>query len=213
MNSKFCVFLDAGHGGIDPAGNYTTAPAKMFEHAKGTEFHDGPLFYEGVWNRTLTKRVEEKLNQLGIQYLTVSHDFLDLSLSYRVDMANWYHKNFKKGIFISNHSNASASHNARGFEVYTTPGVTNSDKLAEMLWNNVKDMLGDRIRYRTDTSDGDHDKEARFFVITKTAMPAILIEHLFFDNVDDVKLLMDPDIVERFAEAQVRTIIKYIQQL
>ena len=212
MNDKFCVYLDAGHGGIDPQGDYVTAPSKMFEHESGT-FHDGRFFYEGVWNRTLTNIVAQKLSNLGIQHLLVSHEYLDTSLNYRVDIANWYHKNYKRGIYISNHSNASASHRARGFEVYTTPGVTSSDKLAELLWDQVNDVLGDRIRYRTDTSDGDHDKEARFFVITKTAMPAILIEHLFFDNEDDVKLLMNPDIVERFAEAQVRSIIKYIQQL
>jgi N-acetylmuramoyl-L-alanine amidase len=39
-------------------------------------------------------------------------------------------------------------------------------------------------------------------------MPAILVEHLFFDNYEDAKLLMDDEIVERFAEAQVRTIIE-----
>ena len=212
MNDKFCVFLDAGHGGLDSKGNYVTAPSKLFEHESGS-FHDGRSFYEGVWNRTLTNKVAEKLGLLGIQYLLVSHDYQDLSLSYRVDYANWYHKNFKAGIFISNHANASPSHEARGFEVYTTPGITKSDKLAELLWENVKDILGDRIRYRTDTSDGDHDKEARFFVLSRTAMPAILIEHLFFDNPDDAKLLMDDEIVEYFAEAQVRTIIKYIRQL
>jgi N-acetylmuramoyl-L-alanine amidase len=78
-----------------------------------------------------------------------------------------------------------------------------------MYWDQVKDLLGDRIRYRSDKSDGDHDREARFFVLTKTAMPAILGEHLFFDNLEDAKLLMDDEIVERFAEAQVRAIIQY----
>ncbi len=212
MNDKFCVYLDAGHGSLDDKGNYVTAPSKMFEHARG-DFHDGKFFYEGVWNRTLTDVVAAKLTQLKINHVVVSHEYLDLSLHYRVDVANWYHKNYKKGVYISNHSNASASHSARGFEVYTTPGVTKSDKLAEIHWNNVKDVLGDRIRYRTDTSDGDHDKEARFFVLSKTSMPAILIEHLFFDNFEDAQLLMNDEIVERFAEAQVRSVIKYINQL
>jgi N-acetylmuramoyl-L-alanine amidase len=44
-------------------------------------------------------------------------------------------------------------------------------------------------------------------------MPAVLIEHLFFDNFQDAQLLMDPEIVDRFAEAQVRTIIEYINSL
>ena len=68
--------------------------------------------------------------------------------------------------------------------------------------------MGDRIKYRPSRSDGDPDREANFFVLKNTAMPAILIEHLFFDNFDDASLLMDDEIVERFAEAQVRTIIE-----
>ena len=63
---------------------------------------------------------------------------------------------------------------------------------------------------RADTSDNDHDKEARFFVLTRTVMPAMLVEHLFFDNYDDASLLMDDEIVERFAEAQVRTVINFM---
>ena len=212
MRLNFCVYLDAGHGGVDKNGKYVTAPKKQFEHAKGT-FHSGKWFYEGVWNRKLTNLVADKLKNLGINYLIVSHEYLDLSLSYRVKMANWYHRNYKKGIFISNHANASGSHRARGFEVYTTPGKTKSDAIAEKHWENVKDLLGDTIKMRPDTSDGDHDKEARFYVIRNTIMPAMLVEHLFFDNKDDVKLLMSDLIVEKFAEAQVRTIIDYYNSL
>ncbi len=212
MKEDFCVYLDAGHGGLDQKGNYVTAPSKQFQHST-SDFHDGGWFYEGVWNRTLTDRVAAKLKELGIHHVVVSHEYLDVSLHYRVDKANWYYRNYKKGIFISNHSNASSSHRARGFEVYTTPGVTKSDTVAEYHWENVKDLLSDYIELRSDTSDGDHDKEARFFVLTRTAMPAILVEHLFFDNYEDAKLLMDDEIVERFAEAQVRTIIDSMNKL
>ena len=207
MKTDFCVFLDAGHGGLDKEGNYVTAPSKQFQH-EGADFHGDGWFYEGVFNRTLTNRVAAKLTNLGITNIIVSHEYLDISLHYRVDQANWYHKNFKKGLYISNHANASSSGRARGFEVYTTRGKTKSDKVATLLYNNVKDLLGDRIRYRPDRSDGDPDREANFFVIKNTAMPAILVEHLFFDNFDDASLLMDDEIVERFAEAQVRTIIQ-----
>ncbi len=212
MRLNFCVYLDAGHGGIDANGKYTTAPSKQFEHAKGT-FHHGKWFYEGVWNRKVTNLVADKLKNLGINHLIVSHEYLDLPLSYRVKMANWYHRNYKKGIFISNHANASGSHRARGFEVYTTPGKTKSDAIAEKHWENVKELLGDTIKMRPDTSDGDHDKEARFYVIRNTIMPAMLVEHLFFDNKDDAKLLMSELVVEKFAEAQVRTIIDYYNGL
>lgn len=211
MFDQFCVFLDAGHGGLNASGKYVTAPSKMYEHSRGV-FHDGRFFYEGVWNRTLTNLVARKLDELKINYLFLSHEYLDLSLDYRVNRANWYYRNYKKGILISNHANASGSHRARGFEVYTTPGVTQSDKLAEFHWNNVSELLSDRITMRSDTSDGDHDKEARFYIITKTVMPAMLVEHLFFDSFPDAELLMDDEVVERFADAQVRTIIQFFNE-
>lgn len=211
MKENFCVFLDAGHGGLDDQGNYVTAPSKQFKHSQG-QFHKDGWFYEGVWNRKLTGEVVKKLKDLAIPYLVVSHAYLDLNLHYRVDMANWYHKNFKKGVYISNHANASGMHNAQGYEVYTSPGRTKSDEIAEMHWNHTKDIMANRIQYRSTTTDGDHDREARFFVLVKTVMPAILVEHLFFDNFDDAQLLMDDEIVERFAEAQVRTIVQYMNE-
>ncbi len=206
-----CIFLDAGHGGLDKSGKYVTAPSKQFEHTKGT-FHNGRWFYEGVWNRTLTNRVAAKLKNLQIPHLVVSHEYLDNSLASRVEYANWYHKNFKQGLYISNHSNAGGGA-ARGFEVYTSPGKTKSDEIANLHWENVKSLLGNTISYRPDTADGDFDKEARFYVLVNTNMPAILVEHLFFDNFEDASLLMNDNIVELFAEAQVRTAIQYMNQL
>ena len=34
---------------------------------------------------------------------------------------------------------------------------------------------------RKDTSDGDPDKEANFYVLVHTSMPAILSENFFYD--------------------------------
>ena len=209
MVSDFLVFLDAGHGGLDSQGDYVTAPSKQFKHSSGT-FHGDGWFYEGVWNRVLTNKVAEKLTRLAIPHYLVYDQVADLKLDYRVDLANWYAKKVKKSLYVSNHANAGGGQ-ARGFEVYTSPGKTRSDTVAELHWDNVKELVGTRIsRYRSDTSDGDHDKEARFYVLTRTSMPAILVEHLFFDNLADCKLLMDEDIIERFAEAQVRTIVQSI---
>lgn len=207
MTNDFMVFLDAGHGGLDSSGKYVTAPSKQYKHSRG-EFHGGGWFYEGVWNRVLTYRVAAKLRNLNIQHIVVSHEYVDNSLTYRVDMANWYAKRVSKTLYISNHSNAMGSGQARGFEVYSSPGRTKSDDVVNLHIQNVKDLLGSSIDYRYDTSDGDLDKEANFYVLRQTTMAAILVEHLFFDNYEDAKLLMDDEIVERFAEAQVRTIIQ-----
>jgi N-acetylmuramoyl-L-alanine amidase len=47
------------------------------------------------------------------------------------------------------------------------------------------------MRMRPDTSDGDHDKEANFRVLTRTNMPAVLIEFGFFDNLQDALMMND----------------------
>lgn len=209
--NDFCVFLDAGHGGIGPNGRYTTAPDKMYHHGRmHCDFHYEGRFYEGVWNRHLTSRVMFKLRNMQIPFYIVSHKYIDTALEERVGTANRLSRHYRHSIYLSNHSNAGGG---SGYEHYTSPGNTMSDQLGEIYWHEVERMLGDSIRYRPDLSDGDHDKEARFFVLTRTMMPALLIEHLFFDNYKDAMLLMDEDIVERFAEAQVHAILKYYATL
>lgn len=207
------VFIDAGHGGINRLGEYTTAPSKMFRHSKGT-FHQGSTFYEGVWNRALTNQVMRKLDRLGITYMPLHHDYLDNSLQHRVDMANWYGRKFQRSLVISTHANAFTTHTARGFEIYTSPGVTSSDTVASIHWNHVNALRGfypkgNQVIMRTTASGSDHDNEANFYILRKTNMPAILVEHLFFDNYEDAMLLMDDNIIDLFAEAQVRTIIDH----
>lgn len=203
------VFLDAGHGSYHPeTGEYVTAPNKQFKHRTG-EYHGDGWFYEGVWNRQQLARVYMRLRKLGIPCLIVSHAWKDRPLMQRVEIANWYHRNYMPGDLWSFHANASVSHRGRGYEIYTSPGHTNSDIMASFHYQHTYDLLGSRIRMRPDTSDGDHDKEARFTMLQETIMPAALIEHLFFDQPSDAALLFDEEICELFAEATVRAIIEY----
>lgn len=208
----FLIFLDPAHGGIDLFGKYVTAPAKQFNHSQGN-FHNQGWIYEGVLNRTLVYKVAKKLAYLEIPYIILAPNSVDVSLNDRSTTANMYSQVLrKKSILLRTDFNASGSHNARGFEIYTSKGETKGDQLAELHWQNVKTLLGDKINYRPDKSDGDYDREANFFSLTRTDMPAILIEHLFMDDYEDAKLAMTPEIIDLFAEAQVRTIIDWIRE-
>ena len=213
MNQKFCVFLDAGHGDINPTtGTYDT-PGKRHYHPNYT-FHNEGWFYEGVWNREVVKRVAMKLQWLQVPYMIVNHEYLDTPLEKRVEIANWYHQEyFDYSIYLSSHANASPQHNARGWEVYTYPGYTLSDDLAEMTYDETRNQFGGILRYRTDTSDNDADKEERFYVLKHTIMPAILIEHGYFDHLDDALILQDQNYLNRYAEAQVRAALKFYKCL
>lgn len=215
MNDNFCVYLDEGHGGLKPGADptdpnsYTTNPNKMHKHKKG-EFHGGGYFYEGVFNRLLGQALTDKFDQGGIKYIRLAHPYKDTSLWYRINKANWRHRLGNPGILFSLHANASPSHRARGIEWYTSPGVTKADKLSDLYHDNLKELFGDTIKYRLHQNKaGAYDKEARFYMLVKSRMPAILFEDLFFDNFEDAKLLIDEEVIDRLAEAKFRTAFQY----
>lgn len=182
------IILDPGHGGIDKDGNYTTAPAKMFT------FPDGIVAYEGVINRQVMGHIYTCLRShlyLNVVATVKEDDPRDISLRHRVRVANSYDPS--ETIFISIHCNASQSHTASGFELFTTKGTTKSDKLAEEIASAVEHLYEEEgIRLRYDLSDGDKDKEVDFYVLRKSKCPAVLLELGFFDNRKDFDLLSDP---------------------
>jgi N-acetylmuramoyl-L-alanine amidase len=63
---------------------------------------------------------------------------------------------------------------------------------------------------RTDYSDGDADKESRFYVLRKTSMPAVLVEYGFFTNEKEAIKMMDPIYQEKLARLTVKGIKKWI---
>lgn len=176
--SKTLVILDAGHGGIRN-GVYLTAPAKMHT------FSDGFTFYEGVVNRKILKLVQNGLTALDIDHTTVSDDIEDTSLMERVKLANAVYKKNKNAYLVSIHSNAGGG---SGIEVFTSIGETKSDKIGEIFCRNYQQLLP-QFSFRKDTYDGDDDKEANFYVISKTLCPAVLVENLFFDRRSEADFL------------------------
>ena len=155
-------------------------------------------FREYKYSREVVKAVCDILQSMGYTTLIdIEDDDLGLSqqreLSLRCSIVNELVKQYKNCIYVSIHVNAAAAdckwHNATGWEVYTSPGKTKSDILATCMWNAAKNYLGDLTTMRSDWSDGDPDKEAKFFVLTKTKCPAVLVENLFMDNKEDLRVL------------------------
>lgn len=180
--STFKFLLDAGHGGVDKNGNYTTAPAKMFKHPDFT-------IYEGDINRKIAKLVYLGLEQRGIDFGLVYDDVKDTSLAARVEIADKAFAKDKRCIYISIHSNAGGG---SGFEIFTSPGQTKSDKIANIFCEIYKKRFPE-YPFRSDKSDSDDDKEESFFVLRKTDCPAILVENLFFDNEREAKYLLSEE--------------------
>ncbi|GAA0871529.1 N-acetylmuramoyl-L-alanine amidase [Gangjinia marincola] len=165
------VLLDNGHGGLIN-GSYQTA-GKRFDHGNGN------IIYEGEFNRAIVNGVVEQLTVLNIPYVVLAPEYRDVRLATRINRANQY--NDQPCFYLSIHANAGGG---EGSEIFTSPGNTRADQMATIFGEEYKKVFPER-KLRTDFSDGDLDKERRFYVLTKTSMPAILTENFFMDNKEE----------------------------
>jgi N-acetylmuramoyl-L-alanine amidase len=203
------IFLDAGHGAINPNTWQYTTPGKRWQH-KGMLLHDKDWFYEGVFNRQVAALMQHKLVMAGVSVVPVFHPWRDTPLGTRASIANTYHRSINEGIFCSIHGNA-ANTTARGFEVFTSPGNTSSDPIAEDIFKEVKTKLGHKLTMRPQSAIKG-GKEANFTVLTATQMPAVLVECAFFDNRQDVELMMSPLFWEEMADALCGVLVEWVKK-
>lgn len=181
------IILDAGHGGI-ANGVYMTA-------GKRSPFTHKGMLYEGVFNRDIVRRIAYYLDRVDMPYVILVPEHHDISLHSRCNRVNfntqgWPDYDVKNAFLVSIHANAGGG---RGFEVFTSPGKTDADYLADLYIRGLQDTFKNKFQYRTDLSDGDLDKEARFKILTGTLCPAILTENLFMDTRKEYELLMTDD--------------------
>lgn len=102
--------------------------------------------------------------------------------------------------FISLHCNGAANAAACGFEIYTTPGQDRSDPLATAIFE-VWARIFPQQRKRTDTSDGDPDKEANYLVLRECRVPAVLVEMAFISNPQEEMFLRSAENQAKMAAA------------
>jgi N-acetylmuramoyl-L-alanine amidase len=197
--SRLTFILDPGHGGMID-GKYTTAPDKMWT------FPDGTTIYEGVINRKIVSYIRSISKAYGIDVFDVTGGSnRDIPLKVRTDIANDLHMIYDNIVYCSIHCNAGKG---KGTEIFTSEGQTDSDKHATIVMECLENELDD-FRVRADYSDGDIDKEAKFWVLRKTNCPAWLLEVGFMDTREDANKLLDDKYLFRVAEA----IVQYMKQV
>ena len=125
-------------------------------------------------------------------------------LAYRTSLAN----DWGADLFVSLHCNSAESPSAKGYEVWTSPGDTESDVLATCIYAQIAVEFPDRAG-RADYSDGDPDKESRFYVLVHTEAPACLVEMAFISNDEEAALLANARWQDRQAGAIARGIAEY----
>jgi N-acetylmuramoyl-L-alanine amidase len=188
------VILDAGHG-------YNT------KGKRSPVWSDGSQLFEWEFNRDVVKRIREGMQLLGIKSMALVEEAIDIGLRVRAARANEIAVKFPGSFLISVHGNAGGG---EGWEVWTSPGQTESDHLATILFESAKYYLHG-FRMRSDFSDGDQDKEAKFTILTKTTCPAVLTENLFYDNERECRFMMSEQGRNLIAKLHIVAIEKYLK--
>lgn len=198
---KLTVILGTAHG----------------KNVAGKRSPDGK-FQEWEYSREIVERLREELaeqDELVDVFVDIPAAEVPLpqqaELTRRVRYVNQLcaHRHTERCIYVSIHVDAASSgewKNAGGWTAYTSPGRTRSDILATYLYEAAekhlagyaakmeegkkKGLYGSNQKpFRKDTTDGDPDKEARFYVLVRTKCAAVLTENLFQDNKADVAFL------------------------
>lgn len=188
------VLIDNGHGVNTP----------------GKRSPDGRL-REYKYAREIANRVVDRMKGCGVDARRIVTEEEDISLGERCRRVNAVCKEYgaKNVLLVSIHVNAAGNGkwmNARGWSAYTSVGQTGGDKLADCLYEAAELYLGDYAKtftadetaahqkaIRKDTSDGDPDIEASFYILKHTSCAAVLTENMFQDNKKDVAYLLSED--------------------
>jgi N-acetylmuramoyl-L-alanine amidase len=196
---KKIFLIDPGHGGIID-GIYQT------EGKRSPVWPDESQLFEGEFTRAVTKRILDQSELFDINAIDIVDSQSDISLYERVKRANEYalEAGVDNLVYVSIHSNAGGG---SGIEVFTSPGQTKSDEIATVFLNKLS-ITFPEVRKRTDFADGDPDKEANFYVLKKTMMPAVLTEIFFMDNEPECRdFLMSESGRDKIAMAHIAAMV------
>ena len=180
----------------------------------GKSSPDG-VFRESFCNREIARRIVVDLKDRGYDAELLVPEDEDISLAERVRRVNTVCLLLGKQnvILVSIHVNAAGNGskwlNATGWSAYTCKGHTQSDKLAECLYQAAIKNFPDK-RIRTDFSDGDSDLEEGFYILRKSLCPAVLTENFFMDSRDDLEYLQSRAGKKAVVDTHVEGIVEWL---
>lgn len=182
-SKTYTVCIDAGHG-------ENTAGKRSFDNT----------FYEWEFNRDVAKRIKKYLDKYNnIKVIFTADEILDTSLSNRVKIA----EENKADIFVSIHANAFGNewNAAHGWEIYVFSNEGRQAQLANAIYKESIPYLG--------LSDRGIKVNSSFYVLKYTSMPAVLIEHGFYTNKEDLEKLKNDNFREKCALVDAKGIVKF----
>lgn len=187
------VVLDPGHGTM----SNNQSPDKSFSEP---EF---ALDMARRMEKILVRHgVDVTLTRVAANNPTGKADTNDLQ--YRCNIANAIKD---LNLYVSLHSNAAGNgdwYSAKGWEIYTSSAGDTANR------NIAANKIVDCVKAAGVTMHGTPLKHSRFYVLVNTVAPAVLIEHGFHTNKDDVALMNNSDYRDKLALAQCKGILEYL---
>ncbi len=193
------ILIDNGHGNNTP----------------GKRSPDGKLI-EATYTREIASKVVSELRKLGYNAELLTPERYDVKLLERVHRVNVKCQSHgrDKVICVSIHCNAAGNGTewlkATGWEIWTSPGKTKSDDLADHFVKMAKRHFEGQTIRELRQVDGERDKEAKFTILTDTLCPAVLTENFFMDSKKDVKYLLSDEGISAVVRCHVDAIVSYI---
>jgi N-acetylmuramoyl-L-alanine amidase len=146
----------------------------------------------------IAEQVASYLEQQGVQVIMTRSDDSDVELEPRVQIA----EQANASLFVSIHANAISLDRpeVNGIETYY---FSSGEQLAQ--------VIQDSIVRETNMNDKGI-RQARFYVLRRTSMPAVLIETGFVTGSEDAARLADEGFRNQMARAIAQGILQYVQQ-
>lgn len=162
---------------------------------------------EYLWSRKVGKALAERLKQEGFEVAFTNTGDTEIGLSRRKEIANAIESPLNGiKLLVSLHNNAAGNGkdwaNARGFEIFTSKGQTRSDLFARVILDQLQKDFPEIDGYKHRGG-----KEENFTVLMGNSYWAILLEWLFQDNIEDLKLLEDDKVNTKLVESLTKAVI------
>lgn len=146
----------------------------------------------------ISQQVASLLEQQGVQAVMTRTDDREIDLEPRVALA----ERVNATLFVSIHANAidMSRPDVSGIETYY---YGSGERLARTIHNSILQNTGARDR---------RVRQARFYVLRRTSMPAVLVEVGFVTGAEDAARLSDPAYRSQMASAIAQGILLYLQR-
>jgi N-acetylmuramoyl-L-alanine amidase len=145
----------------------------------------------------MSMEVARILEQNGIQVIMTRTTDRDLDLPPRAELAN----RVNADLFVSIHANAISM---------SRPDVNGLETFYYQTGRQLAEYIQSSMLESFPTMNDRRARQARFYVLRKTTMPAALVEVGFVTGNYDSKILADPVQRSRMAQAVARGILRYV---